>query len=73
MAAYTWDSEQQTYIPFALDVLTFRGDKISEITSFITRTVDLPPDAFERYPDHPQDPRKLTGVFESFGLPPTVD
>src|SRR3954447_23773202 len=70
VAAYTWDDEANAYLPFALDVLTFEGDKIKEVTAFITRTLELPErDDFVRWPEKAQDPARLVSVFERFGLP----
>ena len=55
---------------FSLDVLTLRGAQIADITSFITRTTDLPDGAtFLQWPDQPDDPRRLELYFERFGLP----
>ena len=38
VAGYTWDEARGTHLPFALDVLTLEGDRIRQITAFITRT-----------------------------------
>jgi RNA polymerase sigma-70 factor (ECF subfamily) len=73
VAAYIYDEDEGAYLPFALDVLTFDGDKIKEVTAFITRTIELPErDDFVRWPDKAQDPRRLVSVFERFGLPATL-
>ena len=62
------------YLPFALDVLTLEGDKIKEVTSFITRVVaGEDREYYKRWPDHPNDPARVASVFESFGLPARVD
>src|SRR3954462_12063990 len=37
LAFYNWDEDEQAYVPFALNVLTFRGDQISEVVAFIAR------------------------------------
>ena len=42
VAAYSWVEAEQAYLPFALDVLTFEGDRIKEITSFISRSTRQP-------------------------------
>jgi RNA polymerase sigma-70 factor, ECF subfamily len=44
VATYAWDAGDQTHRPFALDVLTLRDAQITEITSFLTRTIDQPDD-----------------------------
>jgi RNA polymerase sigma-70 factor (ECF subfamily) len=73
VAAYTWDEEANAFLPFALDVLTFEGEKIKEVTAFITRTMELPErDDFIRWPEKAQDPARLVTVFERFGLPASL-
>jgi RNA polymerase sigma-70 factor (ECF subfamily) len=68
--AYVWDEGEGTHVPFALDVLTLRGDRIAEITSFITRTIHLRDgDDFLRWPDYPSEPSQLLAYFGRFGLP----
>ena len=32
---YTWNAEEDAYMPFALNVLTFDGEKIKDVTAFI--------------------------------------
>jgi RNA polymerase sigma-70 factor, ECF subfamily len=73
IGAYTWDEEAQAHLPFALDTITFEGDKIKEVTAFITRTIDVPDrEAFARWPDQALD-RDRGHLFEQFGLPPKLD
>ena len=74
IAAYTCDAETGAYLPFALDVLTLRGERIQEITSFITRVLGATddPEYYVRFPDQALDRRKL-GAFEQFGLPARLD
>jgi RNA polymerase sigma-70 factor (ECF subfamily) len=70
VAAYTWHEDQQCYVPFALDVLTLRGDRIQEVTAFIARSSEeRDREVFETLPDTPADPGKVLTVFEAFGLP----
>ena len=45
LAFYSWDEDEQAYMPFALNVLTFRGELISDVTAFIVRT---PPEEDDR-------------------------
>jgi RNA polymerase sigma-70 factor (ECF subfamily) len=67
---YTWDEQAQAYIPFALNVLTLRGDKIADVTAFIARSAEeREPERFARYPDEPIDMAKVESFFERFGLP----
>jgi RNA polymerase sigma-70 factor, ECF subfamily len=75
VAAYTWQDSENAYLPFALDVLTFEGELIKEVTAFITRPSQETDDRekFARWPDQPVDPGKVVSVFERFGLPPRLD
>jgi RNA polymerase sigma-70 factor (ECF subfamily) len=72
-AAYSWVEEEQAYLPFALDVLTLEGDRIKEITSFISRsTLARGPEYYARFPDQPRD-LESASAFEHFGLPSRLD
>ena len=62
-------------MPFALNVLTFRGEQISDVTAFIIRT---PPETDDReviarMPEQPASPLSLLAAFENFGLPERLD
>jgi RNA polymerase sigma-70 factor (ECF subfamily) len=70
LAFYSWDEDAHAYLPFALNVLSFRGEMVSDVTAFIVRSTEAPDDGtYERFPDQPFDARRLTGAFERFGLP----
>jgi RNA polymerase sigma-70 factor (ECF subfamily) len=71
---YAWNAEDEHYRAFALNVITLRGDLISDVTAFIARSA-APRDreVFERYPDEPVDASKVGAVFERFGLPARLD
>ncbi|HEY4830602.1 MAG TPA: RNA polymerase subunit sigma-70, partial [Solirubrobacteraceae bacterium] len=57
-------------LPFALNVLTLRGELVSDVTAFIVRSTDDPdPEAYTRFPEQPMDRRRLIGTFERFGMP----
>jgi RNA polymerase sigma-70 factor, ECF subfamily len=72
VGAYTWDEEEGAYLPFALDVLTFEGDRIKAVTAFITRTVEgTEQDYYTNWPTQPLDRARF--VFEQFGLPGRLD
>jgi RNA polymerase sigma-70 factor (ECF subfamily) len=75
VAAYTWQDGEGAFLPFALDVLTFEGELIKEVTAFITRPSQETDDRkkFERWPDQPVDQDKVVSVFERFGLPARLD
>jgi len=70
LAYYSWDDGEGAYLPFALNVLTLRGDKIAEIDAFITRTGENPdPEVLQRMPEQRFDERALAAAFKNFGLP----
>jgi len=70
LAFYIWDEDEQAYLPFALNVLTFSGEKISDVTAFVTRATDIPAgESYARWPDESIDPARLYATFENFGLP----
>src|SRR5207248_3636889 len=49
---YTWDEEQQAYLPFALNVLTLRGTLVSDVTAFVARSIEAEdPEAYARWPE----------------------
>ena len=74
LAFYAWDEDEQAYLPFALNVLTFRGEEISDVTAFVARATDIPAgESYGRWVDEPIDPRRLYAAFESFGLPERLD
>jgi RNA polymerase sigma-70 factor (ECF subfamily) len=71
---YSWDAGQRAYLPFALNVLTFRGPRISDVTAFVARPAELPDDGiYARWPELPADPVRLLATFERFDLPSRVD
>ena len=70
LAFYGWDEDAGAYLPFALNVLSFRGTEIIDVTAFIVRSTESPdPESYERFPDQPYDARRLAGAFERFALP----
>jgi RNA polymerase sigma-70 factor (ECF subfamily) len=71
---YAWDEDQQTNLPFALNVLTLRGSLVSDVTAFIARsTEETRNEVYARFPEQPIDPERLAGTFERFGLPDRLD
>jgi RNA polymerase sigma-70 factor (ECF subfamily) len=74
VGSYCWHEEEKVYLPFALDVLTLDGPRISEITSFITRsTRGREREFYERWPEQPVDLSEVGIAFERFGLPERLD
>jgi RNA polymerase sigma-70 factor, ECF subfamily len=71
---YAWNAKEQRHRPFALNVLSFRGELVSDVTAFIARSAEpREHEVFEHYPDQPVDAAKLGDVFASFGLPTELD
>jgi RNA polymerase sigma-70 factor (ECF subfamily) len=74
LAYYEWDAATKAYLPFALNVLTFAGKKIADVTAFVCRSIENPdPAAFARWPDEPLDPGRVEAYFTRFGLPDRLD
>jgi RNA polymerase sigma-70 factor, ECF subfamily len=74
LAYYSWDPREEAYLPFALNVLTLRGDRISEVDAFISRAAPAPDrEVVARMPEHPYDPTMLEAAFGNFGLPERLD
>jgi RNA polymerase sigma-70 factor (ECF subfamily) len=74
VGSYCWHPGEQTYLPFALDVLTLDGTRIKEITSFITRsTLSRDQHFYERWPEQAADLAEVGAAFERFGLPGRLD
>jgi RNA polymerase sigma-70 factor, ECF subfamily len=70
VAYYAWDEDEQAYLPFALKVISFRGELISDANSFVARATDIPAgESYARWVEEPIDPARLYAAFESFGLP----
>jgi RNA polymerase sigma-70 factor (ECF subfamily) len=67
---YTWDEEEEKYVPFALNVLTLSGTKVKDIVAFAVREMNLPAgESYERWAAEPVEAQRVVGVFERFGLP----
>ncbi len=74
LAFYTWDPDEHAYLPFALNVLTLRGERISDVTAFVARATERPErEVYARWPEQPADPSRLLGAFERFELPGRLD
>jgi RNA polymerase sigma-70 factor (ECF subfamily) len=74
LAFYAWDDEERAYLPFALNVLTVRGDLISDVVAFVVRATDIPAtESYGRWVDEPIDPTRLFASFERFGLPARLE
>jgi RNA polymerase sigma-70 factor (ECF subfamily) len=74
LAFYSWDPDEEAYLPFALNVLTLRGDRVSDVTAFIVRTAPAPDrEVVARLPEFPADPFALAAAFQNFGLPERLE
>jgi RNA polymerase sigma-70 factor (ECF subfamily) len=74
LAFYSWDEPEGAYLPFALNVLTIRGDRISDVTAFIARSTESSdPETYRRWPEEPIVPERFVDFFERFGLPERLD
>jgi RNA polymerase sigma-70 factor (ECF subfamily) len=71
LAFYAWDDAAGAYLPFALNVLTFRPDGlIRDVTAFVARSIEpAEREAYHRWVDQPADERRLQGTFARFGVP----
>ena len=73
-AAYVWRDAEGAFLPFALNVLSFEGERIKEVTSFLNRVLKgTDPDYYARFPDRDVDPDFNRAYFERFGLPAQLD
>jgi RNA polymerase sigma-70 factor (ECF subfamily) len=73
LAYYSWDPDEGAYMPFALNVLTLRGEKISDVTAFIIRNPESADrEVVARLPEQPTDPERLETAFRAFGLPDRI-
>jgi RNA polymerase sigma-70 factor (ECF subfamily) len=74
LAFYAWDDDERAYLPFALNVLTFRGEQISDVVAFVVRATEIPAtQSYGRWVDEPMDPNRLFASFERFGLPARLE
>jgi RNA polymerase sigma-70 factor, ECF subfamily len=73
LAFYAHDEQAGTHLPFALNVLTLRGERVSDVTAFIVRaTGATEPEAYTRFPEQPMNPARLDFGFRRFGLAESV-
>jgi RNA polymerase sigma-70 factor (ECF subfamily) len=71
---YCWYEPDRTHRPFALNVLSFEGRRISDVTCFINRSIESDdPDDYVHFPNEPLDPRRTEDFFLRFGLPDRID
>ena len=71
--AYAWDEQEQAYLAFALNVLTFEGDKIRDVVAFAVKALDEPEEeGFHRWDTAGTDATRLRNTFARFGLPDRI-
>jgi RNA polymerase sigma-70 factor, ECF subfamily len=74
LAFYSWDPDEEAYLPFALNILTLRGRQISDVTAFIVRSIEQPDrETMARMPEQPTDESRLQAAFENFDLPERIE
>ena len=75
LAFYAWDDELGAFGRFALNVLTFDGERISDVTAFIAHTPPPEDDreVIMRMPEQPEDELMMDAAFERFGLPERLE
>ena len=74
VGTYSWHGAQEAFVPFALDVLTLRGDRIAEVTAFVARTpVHDDRAALADWPNTPASAVKTAALFNAHGLPDHLD
>lgn len=74
LAFYCWYEPDRTHRPFALNVLSFEGRRICDVTCFINRSIESDdPDDYVHFPNQPLDPRRTDDFFLRFGLPDRID
>ena len=74
LAFYAWNEDAGAYLAFALNVLTIRDGKISDVTAFINRSTESKnPEDYARFPEQPIDRRVFEATFGNFGLPERLD
>ena len=65
--AYAWDPQEEAYLAFALNVLTFRGDKIADVVAFAVKSLDEPEEeGFHRWDTAATDDTRLRNTFAAF-------
>jgi RNA polymerase sigma-70 factor (ECF subfamily) len=71
LGCYAWDPGAGAFLPFALEVLSFAGDRIAEITAFVNRSVEVERrEQLAQWPELAVDPRGVD--FARFGLAPSL-
>jgi RNA polymerase sigma-70 factor (ECF subfamily) len=71
--AYAWDPGENAYMAFALNVLTFRGDRIRDVVAFAVKALDEPEEeGFHRWDTTGTDTTRLRNTFQRFGLPDRI-
>jgi RNA polymerase sigma-70 factor (ECF subfamily) len=67
---YAWDESAGAYLAFALNVLTFDGELIGNVTAFGARSTESEEDKdYRNGPTLASDEKRLVGTFGRFGLP----
>jgi RNA polymerase sigma-70 factor (ECF subfamily) len=71
---YHWDAGEQAYLPFAINVLSFAGDKVRDVVAFAVRSVEpTEREAYHRWTEQPEDQETATTSFGLFGVPDRLE
>jgi RNA polymerase sigma-70 factor, ECF subfamily len=75
VAYYAFDDDEAAYTAFALNVLTFRGNRIADVVAFAVKAIEAEAESGPRDERYHQwdrvgtDATRLESVFARFGLP----
>jgi len=71
---YAWSEPDRAFRPFALNVLSLEGERVSDVTAFIARAPRASSaEAYQRYPQEAPEPALVEAFFGRFGLPGQLD
>jgi len=71
---YTWDEDEQAYTRFALNVLTIRDGKITDVVAFLIPNPEgASREEIMRMPDREPDEFWVKAAFERFELPERIE
>jgi RNA polymerase sigma-70 factor (ECF subfamily) len=76
VAFYVRDARESEgpYLPFALNVLDLRGDKVHMVTAFVARAIDAGErERYHRWVDEDVDEERFQAFFTRFGVPELLE
>jgi RNA polymerase sigma-70 factor (ECF subfamily) len=70
---YAYDEQSQLFLPFALNVLTLRGDKVTDVVAFAVRAIEATErERYHHWVHERTDERRVQTIFDRFGLPASL-